>query len=431
MTTTNNFSKEMGKYLLTFVVGLMLVLALPSSAFATGASTATSWNPTSPTSVSQPSRPVTSGYILPKQTPTPVYKPVYQTVVKPVYSYGNDYGYGYGYNNYGGYDYGGYGGNTYVLGLSYRGSDRTVINNTNTNTNVNNNGGYVPRHTVHYGDDDDDQDDEDAPRCELDASDTSADDGDRITLEWNTDGDIDEAYINNGIGDVDEDGGSERVRVTRDVTFRMTVRGPGGSDTCSVSVRVDEDNNDNDSNVVLLSEPTDNQLTSVYLSDLPYTGTEDDALVIGSIIATLLALMGGAWFFISKKTLPALAMNGTASIVPVLSQVMESTATASNTEATATVKHPATVDVHAFIEALIAENHAEAAEILEAEVAEGMSAKMFMIRAKNALNADVQSRDGEFVSPDAKVLDMTAELSTDTIRSIVSTLGQAIIARGA
>ncbi len=75
--------------------------------------------------------------------------------------------------------------------------------------------------------------------CNLDASDTRVDDGDRITLEWDTDGNPNYASINNGIGRVDEDGGTERVRITDDTTFRMTVRNSrGDEDTCSVTVRV-------------------------------------------------------------------------------------------------------------------------------------------------------------------------------------------------
>lgn len=76
--------------------------------------------------------------------------------------------------------------------------------------------------------------------CTLDASDTRVSDGDRITLEWDTRGNPNYASINQGIGRVDEDGGSERVRVTDDTTYRMTVRNSrGDEDTCSVTVRVD------------------------------------------------------------------------------------------------------------------------------------------------------------------------------------------------
>lgn len=75
--------------------------------------------------------------------------------------------------------------------------------------------------------------------CDIWASDMSVDSGDRITLYWDTSGNPDRATINQGIGRVDEDGGSERVRVTRDTTFRLTVENDRDSDTCSVTVRAD------------------------------------------------------------------------------------------------------------------------------------------------------------------------------------------------
>lgn len=75
--------------------------------------------------------------------------------------------------------------------------------------------------------------------CSIDASDTRVDEGDRITLEWDTDGDVTYASINNGVGRVDEDGGTERVTVDDDTTFRLTVRNSDGDeDTCSVTVRI-------------------------------------------------------------------------------------------------------------------------------------------------------------------------------------------------
>lgn len=75
--------------------------------------------------------------------------------------------------------------------------------------------------------------------CNLDASDTRVDEGDRITLEWDTDGNPNYASINQGVGRVDEDGGTERVTIDDDTTFRMTVRNShGDEDTCSVTVRI-------------------------------------------------------------------------------------------------------------------------------------------------------------------------------------------------
>jgi len=70
-------------------------------------------------------------------------------------------------------------------------------------------------------------------------SDSRVDEGDYITLEWRTTN-ADDVSINNGIGDVPDDG-TERVRVYDDTTFTLTARGDGDTDTCRVTVRVDEE----------------------------------------------------------------------------------------------------------------------------------------------------------------------------------------------
>lgn len=112
--------------------------------------------------------------------------------------------------------------------------------------------------------------DRDPPRntslsCELDASDKSIEEGDTTTLEWDTRGDVRSARINQGIGSVDEDGGTERVRPTRTTTYRLTVEDrDGDEEECDVTVRVDEDT---------IAPPPDVPL--VYLSQLPYTGAAD------------------------------------------------------------------------------------------------------------------------------------------------------------
>ncbi len=74
--------------------------------------------------------------------------------------------------------------------------------------------------------------------CELFADDTSIREGERVRLTWDVGRDVTSASINEGIGSVDEDGGSETVRPREDTTYRMTVRGDGETDTCSVRVRV-------------------------------------------------------------------------------------------------------------------------------------------------------------------------------------------------
>lgn len=115
--------------------------------------------------------------------------------------------------------------------------------------------------------------------CELDASDTSIEEGDSVTLEWDTRGDVRDARINQGIGSVDEDGGTERVRPNRTTTYRLTIEDRHGrEEDCSVTVRVDEDDS--------LPPPPDVPL--VYLSQLPYTGAGD-----GPMYWILLIVGGG------------------------------------------------------------------------------------------------------------------------------------------
>ncbi len=152
-----------------------------------------------------------------------------------------------------------------------------------------------------------DHDDSDL-ECEIDASDTSVEEGDRITLEWDT-RDADYASINQGIGRVDEDGGTERVTIddNDDVTFRLTVRNDDDEETCSVTVRVDEDEENDFSSVTFYGEPTNNPPT-VYLSSLPYTGLEDIAPETYAYILLLLSGAGALGYtFVMKGGLAAFA----------------------------------------------------------------------------------------------------------------------------
>ncbi len=93
-------------------------------------------------------------------------------------------------------------------------------------------------------DDDDSDDDEDVSCDAFTASDTRVDEGDRVTLTWRTTN-ADDVDINNGVGDVEDDG-SERVTIDEDTTFTLTARNGGDTDTCRVTVRVDEDDDNDD-----------------------------------------------------------------------------------------------------------------------------------------------------------------------------------------
>ncbi len=143
--------------------------------------------------------------------------------------------------------------------------------------------------------------DEDDLWCELDVSDSRVEEGDEVTLEWDTRG-ASYASINQGVGRVDEDGGEEEVEVDRDTTFRLTVRdNDGDEETCTATVRVDDE--DDFSSISFNGDPVNNPPT-VYLSQLPYTGLEDMSPSLMAAIVMLAGLLGigGYFFFVKRRT---------------------------------------------------------------------------------------------------------------------------------
>lgn len=89
----------------------------------------------------------------------------------------------------------------------------------------------------------DEDEEEPKPRCDFfTISDSSVEEGDRVTLEWGTTN-ADQVSINQGIGNVSDDG-SKNVTIDDDTTFILTVSNSEGEDTCRVSVEVDEDEDD-------------------------------------------------------------------------------------------------------------------------------------------------------------------------------------------
>jgi len=95
--------------------------------------------------------------------------------------------------------------------------------------------------TIDIGNGGNNNDNDDFIGCDLEVSPSRIDEDERATLRWETEGDVDEARINQGIGEVDEDGGSMRVGPNEDTTYRLTVEGDGEEVTCTVTLRVDED----------------------------------------------------------------------------------------------------------------------------------------------------------------------------------------------
>ncbi len=216
--------------------------------------------------------------------------------------------------------------------------------------------------------------------CNLDASDTRVSDGDRVTLEWDTDGDVTYASINQGIGRVDEDGGSERVTVDGDTTFKMTVRNNSGDeDTCSVTVRVDDNNF---SSVSFTGDPTYNPPV-VYLSDIPYTGLEDiDPMLLSYWLMLIAAASAGVWFLYRRGMIPHFAF---ASVDPIdEGHVVEETEEG---------HADASPEVMSFLSALAAGDTDAAVDHLRDAAANGTGVEEFLADAETAAtDAELQAR---------------------------------------
>lgn len=151
------------------------------------------------------------------------------------------------------------------------------------------------------------------PSCDLYVSDNRVSDGGRVTLNWDV-RNATEAYINQGIGNVNERGGSRTVYVNGDTTYRMTVRNSrGDEETCTANVRADRNNF---SSVTFTGTPVNNPPV-VYLSDVPYTGLEDIDPVLLSYWLMLIAGAGaGIWFLYTKGMIPTFAFASSASNAP-------------------------------------------------------------------------------------------------------------------
>ena len=127
------------------------------------------------------------------------------------------------------------------------GSERVRINRDTTFTLTARNGSDEDtcRVTVRVEDEDEDEEDDEDVSCDaFTASDSRVERGDNVTLNWRTTG-ADSVRIDNGVGSVDEDG-SERVRINRDTTFTLTARNGSDEDTCRVTVRVEDEEEDDE-----------------------------------------------------------------------------------------------------------------------------------------------------------------------------------------
>ncbi len=127
-----------------------------------------------------------------------------------------------------------------------------------------------------------DDDDDDNVRCDaFTVSDSDVEEGDRVTLTWRTTG-ADDVRINNGVGDVSDDG-SERVTIDEDTTFTLTARNGNDTDTCRVSIDADEDNdsdNDNDAIPRCTLRISDTTITSGQSVTLSWDNLRTDRVVL-------------------------------------------------------------------------------------------------------------------------------------------------------
>ncbi len=282
-------------------------------------------------------------------------------------------------------------------GHSTSGNSNSSSNGQNNNANQSNIFNSSSKGS-HDHDDDDDDNDSDLD-CELDVSDSSVDEDDRVTLSWDTEGAV-RASINQGIGRVDEDGGSERVTIDDDTTFRMTVEDEDGDEeTCSVSVRVGDENDF--SSIVIDDEPVvQNPYSAVYLSDIPYTGFDlgPYAWAYWAAIAGLIAAGAYGVFFMG---IPFVLRRASASIEEAETEIAREDGTlksvmtlpsAATTTGTAVIASQS--DVQDFVEALVHADDETASQILEDATKDGVSASVFLNRASALLRSGIEATKG-------------------------------------
>jgi hypothetical protein len=226
----------------------------------------------------------------------------------------NDY-YANNYGNYdntcyyydcGGYDYPEY--STCGAGCSTGGTiNETIVDVWNSNVNTNTNINYAPEshdHDDHDHDNDNNDNNEDfSVICKAD--DRNVEEGDRVRWIAEVNGVSDSRVDFSWSGDADGDDQEVTERYNKSGTYTAKVRarynGQTETDTCTV--RVGDDNND-DSNVTLVSNPptgTPASLNSVYLSQVPYTGAAENAKLIGFITMLTLSSLAGAYYIVTRK----------------------------------------------------------------------------------------------------------------------------------
>jgi len=193
-------------------------------------------------------------------------------------------------------------------------SDRSVRTNyTYTdNSEVDNSVRISSGRHVAINDDDDDNDNDDLNViCRV--SDSSVDEGDTVRFTADISGG-DSPYEYDWRGDIDGDDKTESFRFNREGRYDVEIRvtdddGNTDTDDCPVVVVDDEDNDDddNDNNVNLITTTTSNpptgnlaSLNSVFLSQVPYTGSKETLTIIG-YVATIFVWSVLVVYFLAKR----------------------------------------------------------------------------------------------------------------------------------
>ncbi|MEN9647949.1 MAG: hypothetical protein RLY57_753 [Candidatus Parcubacteria bacterium] len=185
------------------------------------------------------------------------------------------------------------------------GSQDTIVDVWNYNVNTNTNTNYPP--VTHHDDNNDDDNNNDntdfSVSCKAD--DRTVEKGDRVRWIAEVDG-VSESKVDfTWSGDADGDDQEVTEKYNKAGTYEAKVKAKykGHTETDTCTVRVENDNND-DSNVTLVSNPptgTPASLNSVYLSQVPYTGAADNAKLIGFITMLTLSSLAGAYYIVTRK----------------------------------------------------------------------------------------------------------------------------------
>ncbi len=158
------------------------------------------------------------------------------------------------------------------------GSEKVTVDRDTTFTLTARNGSDTDTCKITVNVDEDTNNNDDVSCDAFTVSDSRVEEGDEVTLKWRTTG-ADDVDINNGVGDVDEDG-SEEVTVKRDTTFTLTARNGSDTDTCRVTVNVEEDNSSSDTAPRCSLHISDTKITANQKVTLSWDNTRTDRIIL-------------------------------------------------------------------------------------------------------------------------------------------------------